>query len=60
MISEKNFTYVFKPYIDVNSKLRAVHIKFGSIGAVPNFASKSFSELVAPCGSASIVLLVSK
>ena len=45
------FTYAFKPYIDVNSKLRAVHLKFGSIGAVRSFASNFFTELVVPYGS---------
>ena len=39
VIWEKKFTYVFKPYINVNFKLSAVHLKFGSIGAVRNFAS---------------------
>ena len=48
MIWEKKFTYVFKPYIDVNLKLLAVHLKFGSIGAVCNFASNFFSEQVDP------------
>ena len=51
MIWEKKFTYVFKPYIHVNSKFRAVHLKFGSIGAVRNFASNFFSEQVVPYGS---------
>ena len=39
VIWEKKFTYFFKPYINVNFKLSAVHLKFGSIGAVRNFAS---------------------
>ena len=44
VICEKKFTYVFKPCTDVNLKLRAVHIKIGSIDAVRNFPSNLFSE----------------
>ena len=51
MIWEKKFTCLFKPYIDVTLKLLAVHLKFGSIGAVSNFASNFFSEQVDPYGS---------
>ena len=43
VIREKKFTY-----IDVNLQLRVVHLKFGSIGAVRNFASKFFSEKIVP------------
>ena len=46
VIWEKKLRYVFKPYIDANLKLRAVRLKFGSIGAVRNFASNFFSEQV--------------
>ena len=51
VIWEKKFTYVFRPYIDVNLKLQAVHLKFGSIGAASNFARNFFSEQVVPYGS---------
>ena len=34
----KKSLHVFKPYTDVNLKLRTVHLKFGSIGAVHNLA----------------------
>ena len=51
VIWEKRFTYVFKSYIDVNLKLRTVHLKFGSVGAVRNFASNFCSEQVVPYGS---------
>ena len=50
-IAVEKFTYVFKPYIHVNLKLRAVHLKFGSIDAARNFASKFFSEQVVAYGS---------
>ena len=53
VIWEKKFSCVFTPYIDVNLKLRAVHLKFGSISAVRNFnfGSTFFSEQVVPYGS---------
>ena len=51
MIWEKKFTHVFKQYIDVNLKPQAVHLKFGSIGTVPNFTSNFFSEQVVPYGN---------
>ena len=51
VIWEKKFTYVFRPYIDVNLKLQAVHLKFGSIDAVGNFATNFLSEQVVPYGS---------
>ena len=54
------FTYVFKPYIYVNLKLRAVHLKLGSIGAVHNFARNFFSEQVVPYESNEYRLLISR
>ena len=51
VIWEEKFTYIFKPCIDVNLKLRAVHLKFRSIGAVRTFASTFFSEQVVSYGS---------
>ena len=51
VIWEKKLTSVFKPYIDLNLKLRAVHLKFESIGAVRNFARNFFIEQVVPYGS---------
>ena len=51
MIWEGKFTYIFKPYIDVNLKLLAVHLKFRSIGAVRTFASNFSSEQVVAYGS---------
>ena len=51
---------VFKPYIDVNLKFRAVHLKFGSTVTVRNFAGDFLSERVVSYGSTSIILLISK
>ena len=59
VIWEKKFTYDFKPYIDVNLKFRAVHLKFRSTVAVRNFAGNFLSERVVPYGSTSIILLIS-
>ena len=60
VIWEKKFTFDFKPYIDVNLKFRAVHLKFGSTLTVRNFAGDFLSERVVSYGSTSIILLISK